>query len=332
MAELKKQVIGYVLAPPRELGVLFDPRIDDSIARQTEAIEAYVKKHSLTLLATIVEAGEKKRNRNDWPQLEVAIGQCIERDAMLVVAELGNYLNNDAYTGLLIQSKILFHCCDQPLVKPMSIAMLADYHKRQRERHGLLIKSGLERSDKKFGNPNAKQVIKYVNRPKVEKAIIFAMLLQPVVHEFREKGFSQRRMVQELNDLGITAPEGGQWVLSQLQKVLDRIRLNELSLILESELAQWLSDDKSFDDIAEILNERKIDAFKDGAWDERQVKKLIERASEIDEVMQTGAFFMELAPKLEAMAQEGLTETQVISRMVQENLAMPACIIEEAMQ
>jgi len=332
MTEQKKTLIGYVLAPPRELGVLFDPRIDDSLLRQRETLEAYAKKTNQAYMDIVVEVGEKKRNRTDWPVLSAAVNRCLDDNATLVIAELGNFLNNDSYTGLLIQAKVTFHCCDQPLVKPASIAMLADYHKRQRERHGLLIKSGLERSDKKFGNPNAKEVIKFVNRPKVEKAILFSFLLQPVVHEFREKGYSQRKMVQELNTMGITAPEGGQWVLSQLQKVLDRIRLNELSIILDEELYTWLNQGKSLAEIADILNRRKIEAFKDGAWDERQVKKLIERATEIEEVMDTGEFFVELTPKLEKMAAEGLTETQMITRMVQENIAMPACIIEEAMQ
>ena len=36
-------------------------------------------------------------------------------------------------------------------------------------------------------------------------------------------------MVKYLNDEGFTAPEGGRWVLSQLQKVLERVKLNELA-------------------------------------------------------------------------------------------------------
>jgi hypothetical protein len=98
----------------------------------------------------------------------------------------------------------------------------------QRKLHGQLIREGLKMTSAKSGNPNAAEVISKVNKPKIDVAIVFADLLQPIIADYKRKGYSQRQMVKTLNEEGFTAPEGGKWVLSQLQKVLDRVRLNEV--------------------------------------------------------------------------------------------------------
>ena len=95
--------------------------------------------------------------------------------------------------------------------------------------HGRRIKEGLARAKAKgvkLGNPNASTQILISSLPRLKETIAFAQHLKPTIERLREvgvSGMSQRDMVLELNRLGITAPRGGKWVLSQLQKYLVHI-------------------------------------------------------------------------------------------------------------
>jgi DNA invertase Pin-like site-specific DNA recombinase len=51
----------------------------------------------------------------------------------------------------------------------------------------------------------------------------FAERLRGVFEGFRAAGITQRRMVRELNNLGIRSAMGGDWSLAQVQRVLTRL-------------------------------------------------------------------------------------------------------------
>ena len=74
---------------------------------------------------------------------------------------------------------------------------------------------------KKLGNPNLKRD----NKVRQEKAVEFAESLRTVLEGFIARGMAQRVMVTELNKLGIKTRRGGRWTLSQLQKILIRLKL-----------------------------------------------------------------------------------------------------------
>ena len=50
-----------------------------------------------------------------------------------------------------------------------------------------------------------------------------ASKLAHIVNDFKARGLTQRAMAAELNDLGISAPRGGQWQGGQVQRLLDRL-------------------------------------------------------------------------------------------------------------
>ena len=91
----------------------------------------------------------------------------------------------------------------------------------------------------RLGNPNAAREIAKVNRIKVENAVLFALIMHPLIAQMLKEGLSQRKMVDRLNELGFTAPEGGKWVLSQFQKVLDRVKANELAMKVSDDLEKY---------------------------------------------------------------------------------------------
>jgi DNA invertase Pin-like site-specific DNA recombinase len=258
-----------------------------------------------------VETPDSRRTAK-WPQLQKAVDACKRRNATLLIAELGNLTNNETFTHHLLGSGIKFHCLDQPFVNQTILEALSKHAQVQRKLHGKLIRQGLKLTSAKSGNPNAAEVISKVNKPKIDTAIVFAFLLQLIIQDYRRKGYSQRQMVKTLNDEGFTAPEGGKWVLSQLQKVLDRVRLNEIATEVQPLLEALVLDGKTPAEIAEALNAKAIPALKKGLWDEAQVKKLDDRIKQIQEIVLINRFVLNLLPVLHEYCRQGLTPVEML--------------------
>lgn len=70
--------------------------------------------------------------------------------------------------------------------------------------------------------------VKTSNDLRHRNAVAFAIKLGPILERFSELGFTQRRMVEELNKRGIKTAKGARWTLSLLQRVLDRLKQKEL--------------------------------------------------------------------------------------------------------
>jgi hypothetical protein len=56
-----------------------------------------------------------------------------------------------------------------------------------------------------------------------QAADAFAQRIKPVIAGMIARGLSQRAMVAELNAIKVPAPKGGDWRLSQLQRVKSRL-------------------------------------------------------------------------------------------------------------
>ncbi|HSX20140.1 MAG TPA: hypothetical protein VLG38_03335, partial [Gammaproteobacteria bacterium] len=126
-------------------------------------------------------------------------------------------------------------------------------------------------------------------------------------------GYSQRQMVKTLNEEGFTAPEGGKWVLSQLQKVLDRVRLNEVSREVRGAIEQLRGNSLNDQQIAEELNNKGVSSLKRTTWDETQVKKLTARLDQIRDIEQINKFVLDLLPILHAYTERGLNAMEILA-------------------
>lgn len=266
------------------------------------------------VLDTFVETPENTKT-DKWPKLELALEACKNNNATLVIAELGTLTNNESFSAALLESKVNFYCCDQPFVNAVILEALHKHAQVQRRRHGELIRAGLKKTSAKSGNPNAAKVIARVNKPKIDVAIVFAFLLQLIVGDYKRKGFSQRQMVKSLNEEGFTAPEGGKWVLSQLQKVLDRVRLNEIAREVRPIIDDLQLDTADEMAIASELNSRSIQSLKRSSWDEIQVKKLLARLEQIKEIELINDFVLDLLPIIHAYRERGLSSVEMIAEL-----------------
>ena len=235
-----------------------------------------------------------------------------ENQAKLLIAELGTLTNKESFVNILLHCEINFCCIDQPFVDHTILEALYKHSRIQKQVHGRLIKAGLEKTSAKSGNPHAAEVISQVNKPKIDAAIIFAFLLQPIIVHYKEQGFSQRQMVKSLNEEGFTAPEGGRWVLSQLQKVLDRVKLNEVVTQIKALIESLLVQQKNNQEIAEELNLQQIPALKKSSWDEVQVAKVLFRLEQIQDIEYINKFTMNLLPIFHEFKHRNYTPTQIL--------------------
>ncbi len=268
------------------------------------------------LVGSYTEILENRRNAK-WPELQKALDSCHQKGASLLITELGTLASNESFTQRLLASNVAFHCLDQPFVNQTILEALSQHAKVQKNLHGQLIREGLKMTTAKSGNPNAAEVISKVNKPKIDTAIVFAFLLQLIIQDYRRKGYSQRHMVKTLNEEGFTAPEGGKWVLSQLQKVLDRVRLNEITTEVKSFSAEWDTNALTSADIAEVLNAKGIAPLKPPLWDESQVKKLQDRIQQIKDITLINRFVLEALPILHEYQRRDLSPNDMIREFAQ---------------
>ena len=266
------------------------------------------------MMGVFVEEANYKKNHK-WPQLSKAIETCQQYNALLILAEIGTLTSNESFIHHLINANINFYCCDQPFIDTTNLKAFSQYAQVQKKIHGSLIREGLKKTTAKSGNPNAAEVISKVNKPKIDTAIIFACLLQPIINDYRQKGFSQRQMVRSLNEEGFTAPEGGKWVLSQLQKILDRVKLNEVALQLSRCIAEFKDNELTEMQIADELNSKHLPALKRGSWDESQVKKLLDRIKQLDGISQINQFVLNLIPLLHKYKVHNLTSFDILKNL-----------------
>lgn len=271
------------------------------------------------VIATYTDVLENRRNTK-WPQLQKALDLCRQKNVTLLISELGTLANNESFTETLLASKVPFQCIDQPFVNQTILEALSKHAGVQRKLHGDLIRQGLKMTSAKSGNPNAAEVISKVNKPKIDTAIVFAFLLQLIIQDYRRKGYSQRHMVKTLNEEGFSAPEGGKWVLSQLQKVLDRVRLNEIATELKNLSTEWHQKALSLTEIATTLNLKQVAPLKPPVWDEPQVKKLQDRIQQIEEIMQINRFVLDLLPLIHEYQRRNLTPKDMMQELQQADL------------
>jgi hypothetical protein len=315
--------VAYYVAPQqrngvRSAGALGEGReAGDRSQAQHQAVQDFIQERNRgsVLVESFTEIPDSRRAVK-WPQLQKALEACKRHHATLLIAELGTYTSNENFTQLLLDAGQPFHCLDQPFVNLTILEALSKHARVQRKLHGKLIREGLKMTSAKSGNPNAAEVISKVNKPKIDTAIVFAFLLQPIIQDYRRKGYSQRQMVKTLNDEGFTAPEGGKWVLSQLQKVLDRVRLNEIATEAKP-LLDTLAKDAPLAQITQALNNKGLSSLKRGPWDEAQVKKLCDRVQQIQDIVLINRFVLDLLPILHAYRQKGLDAQQMLKEFQQ---------------
>lgn len=191
---------------------------------QREAVMAYLNGGHWELLEefTEVETGKGSNALDRRPVLRDAIAYAKRHKAKLIIAKLDRLARNVHFVSSLMEARVPFVCADMPEANELTINILASVAQYERELISQRTKAALARVKErgvKLGNPN----LVADNSKRVDDAQAFAESLRATLTALRAQGFTQRRMVDELNKLGVKTARGGVWSLLQLQRVLGRL-------------------------------------------------------------------------------------------------------------
>jgi len=241
----------------------------------------------IQLIQDFYQLVKKQKNKNKWGQIKEALALCSHHGYDLIIPELKHYYAHPLFADMLKSTYdeknnlSSLYCLDQPFINAQNIGSMIDHLRKRRQKHGELIKQGLTRTELKSGNPKAAEIIHRVNRPKVLFSILFSILIEPIVDAMEEKKLAQRKMVDFLNMNDFFAPEGGRWVLSQFQKVYDRLKLNRLALAVEHKIQGAQINQSLINDLnliaKHLLPNNKV-------WNEDLIARAQERLNDLKEL------------------------------------------------
>ncbi len=291
-----------------------------TIEAQKQAIFDYCGEDK-KLLQHYIEIHDRKHKT--LSELLKAIDHAKRENATIVVAQLQNLTRFAHFTDPLLASKVKLYCIDQPLVNHHSLPAVVENARYLRERHSQRIREGLDQTLARLGNPHALQEITKVNKPKTESAVLFALILAPIVAYYRIHGYSQRKMVDALNEEGYLAPEGGPWVLSQLQKVLERVDLNNLALDLCETLDEFKQKGYNPEQMAKGLKAMQVRPPSKDGWDLHNLDKVIERLHTIRDILAFNQFVLEYYPRMLDYQNAGLPFSKIAEKLNSERIPVP---------
>lgn len=198
---------------------------------QRTAVLSYVQARG-ELLMEVQEVESGRKTDKDRPELARALAECRKRRACLVVGKLDR-LSRDLrfFLQVLDDSRVDIRFADLPDVCPatpegrMVLISMANFSEFEGRRIGVRTKAALAAARARgvvlgaAGPENLQANIK----ERQLAADAFAARLRPTFHAMTERKLSQRSMVGELNAIGIPAPQGGSWRLSQVQRIMKRL-------------------------------------------------------------------------------------------------------------
>ncbi len=318
------KVVGYCWHPAEDEGL-------PSVEEQKQAIVEYCGQEK-RVHHYFVEAGGEKKHR-EFPQFLRAIMTARQEDAELVVAELAYLARYPGFTDPLLASGVRFKCLDQPRIDHHTLMAVVEYARYHQKRHSERIRQGLDQTLAQLGNPHAMQEISKVNKPKTESAILFALVLGPIIGYYRVRGHSQRKMMTLLNEEGFLAPEGGPWVLSQLQKVLERIDLNNLALDLSETLDEFQTKGYTPAQMVKALKLMQVRTIsREQEWDEYALHKVVERLDNIREILDFNQFVLEQYPEMLRLHTQGHTLKEMAQQLTMMRVPLPQRLVWELEQ
>ena len=195
---------------------------------QRAAVGQYLGAKPTALLTgeyTEVETGKGSNALGKRPQLRLALDTCKKTGATLIIAKLDRLARNVHFISGLMESHVPFVACDLPEANELTLHVMAAFAEHEAKRISERTRDALAQAKargKKLGRAGWKNLKPHLKQ-RQRDADAFAAKLKGQVEGFRLRGLSQRKMVDELNSIGIPAPRGGNWSLVQLQRAIARI-------------------------------------------------------------------------------------------------------------
>ena len=194
---------------------------------QKEAVSRFLNGGEWELLDEYVEVetGKGADALAKRPQLKAALAACRKEGATLIIAKLDRLSRSVHFVSGLMESKVRFVACDMPEANELTIHIMAAFAEHEAKRISQRTKDALAVAKSRgvvLGRAGANNL-----RPNLEArqkvADDFAEKLRPLFNGMKSRGLSQRGMLAELNAIGVPAPKGGSWLLSQVQRLIKRL-------------------------------------------------------------------------------------------------------------
>jgi DNA invertase Pin-like site-specific DNA recombinase len=198
---------------------------------QQAAVRAYLNGGDWSLLHEYqeIETGKGHDAIAKRPQLRAALVACQKQEATLIIAKLDRLARNVHFVSGLMESKVRFVACDMPEANELTIHIMAAFAEHEAKRISQRTKEALaiaKARGQKLGLSGPSNL-----KPNIEArqglAQAFAARLAPLFESMQARGLSHRAMADELNNLGVTTPKGGIWHLTQVQRVIQRIKASD---------------------------------------------------------------------------------------------------------
>lgn len=195
---------------------------------QQEAVRRYLSGGAWELVAEFqeIETGKGFDAIARRPQLRAALDISRKQGATLIIAKLDRLARNVHFVSGLMESKVRFVACDMPEANELTIHIMAAFAEHEAKRISQRTKDALAIAKTRgveLGRAGAANLRPNLQE-RCEAAKAFAARLHPLIEGMGTRGLSQRAMVDELNLVGVPAPKGGAWRLSQVQRVISRLR------------------------------------------------------------------------------------------------------------
>ncbi|ENG6110139.1 MULTISPECIES: recombinase family protein [Serratia] len=196
---------------------------------QRAAVKLYLKGGDGSVVSEFeeVETGKGSNALDKRPQLRAALAACKKYGATLLIAKLDRLARNVHFVSGLLETGIDFVAADMPQANKVMIQMHAVMSEWERDQISSRTKAALavaKEQGKVLGAAGSVN-LKSNTEARRQVAQTFAENLRPLIESWKDRGLSQRRMVEVLNMARTPAPKGGEWRLSQLQRVISRLDL-----------------------------------------------------------------------------------------------------------
>ena len=178
-----------------------------------------------------VETGKGSNALERRPQLRAALELCKKAHATLLIAKLDRLARNVHFVSGLIETSVEFVAADMPQANKTMLQMHAVMAEWERDQISARTRAALQAAKARgvrLGVAGASN-LRPGNEARQRAADAFAANLEGLVEGFRLRALSQRRMVGELNRLGIATPRGKTWGLLQVQLLLKRLQASTIA-------------------------------------------------------------------------------------------------------
>jgi DNA invertase Pin-like site-specific DNA recombinase len=174
---------------------------------------------------TEVETGKGGDALAKRPQLAAALALCKKSGATLAIAKLDRLSRSLLFIATLMQTKTKFVACDLPEANTLTLHLMAAFAEHEAKRISERTKDALAQAKLRgvVLGATAKTNFKPNHEARTQAADAFAERLRHVIDGMARRGLTERRMVLELNDLGIRTARGGEFSETQLRRVRARL-------------------------------------------------------------------------------------------------------------